>query len=89
MVCIMHMYVNRRVELAQRGIAQNKIDVLLFIIIIIRQGRATHKSTNRLIPSEATEVSTPSYTFIFVSASSTGVLSLLLVKGKDHRTGQT
>ena len=79
MVCIMYMDVNKRVELAQRGTAQKKIYVLLFIIIIIRQVCASHKSTGRLIPSEASEVTTPSYTVIYIYFSSTRELSLLSV----------
>ena len=39
-----------------------------------RQGCASYKSTNRSIPSEASEVSTPSSIFIVISSSSTGEL---------------
>ena len=78
----MHMYVNRRVELAQREITQKKIYVLLFIIIIIRQVCASHKSTDRLIPSEASEVTTPSYT-VYIYFSSTRELSLLSVSQRQ------
>ena len=34
MVYIGHMYVNKRIKLAQQGIALQKIYVLLFIIIV-------------------------------------------------------
>ena len=42
-----------------------------------KQSCAYHKSTNRSVPSEASEVSTASSIFIFISSSSTGELSAL------------
>ena len=52
-----------------------------------RQGCASHKSTHRSVPPEASEVSTPSSIFIFLpSASFTGELSLL---STNHRHGSS
>ena len=59
-----------------------------FILGPPRQGCASHKSTNKQIPSEASEEPSNNVVVIFISSSSTGELCSQPVRGNVRRIGR-